>query len=95
MTPILADGNLADRLRTLTRPTQVVDEAGETLGVFEPLTFAPPGWAKAHSPTTREELERRRQQYRATGEGKSTSEVLSRLEAKGGTRRLWIAASFG
>lgn len=85
MTQILADANLAERLKSLAGPARVVDEAGRPLGVFRPEGLAPPGWARAHTPFSREELERRREEARKHPEkGKTTAEVLALLKQLGG-----------
>lgn len=79
MTAVVTDVNLPARLRDAQEAIRVVDENGHFLGTFEPSGYAPPGWAKAHSPTTREELERLRQKCRETREGSSLADILARL----------------
>lgn len=79
MTALVADSTLPDRLKSLTEPVKVIDDAGRTLGYFQPAGFAPPGWAKAHSPKDRAELERRRAEYRRTKEGKPLADILPTL----------------
>lgn len=81
MTQIVADTNLGERLKSLAEPARVVDEAGRTLGVFRPAGLAPAGWARANSPFSREELERRRDEARKHPEqGKSLTAVLTLLK---------------
>jgi hypothetical protein len=79
MTALVADSTLPERLKSLTEAVRVIDDAGRTLGYFQPAGFAPPGWAKAHSPTDREELERRRAEYRRTKQGKPLADILPNL----------------
>ena len=85
MTQILADTNLAERLKSLAEPACVVDEAGRTIGVFRPAGLAPAGWARANTPFGREEIERRREEARKHPErGKSLAEVLALLKQLSG-----------
>ena len=85
MTVSLAD--LPEQLRTAVETVDVVDETGRVVGYFQPVRLAPPGWAKAHSPTTREEIERRRAEYRRTGEGRTLDEIWKRIHDRYGEGR--------
>jgi hypothetical protein len=62
MIAIVADANLPFRLKTLTEPVEVVDEAGHTLGYYQPDGFAGPGIAAARSPNSNEKLQELRKQ---------------------------------
>jgi hypothetical protein len=79
MTRILADADLTARLKTLKGPARVVDEAGHTLGVFQPEGLALPGVAATLSPHTDEELRELRKQRDG---GLPLSEVLKRIGAQ-------------
>ena len=85
MTQILADATLSEKLKSLTGPATLIDEGGRTIGYFQPAGFAPPGWARANSPTTREELERRRAEARKHPEDlKPLPEIIKHLESSVG-----------
>lgn len=79
MTKVVADSQLSQRLRDAKEPVQVVDEAGRTLGFFDPLTVAGPGVAAARSPYSNEQLEALRQQQG----GRPLAEILRDLEQRG------------
>ena len=71
MTQILADAEMAKQLAGAEGPVQVVNDEGTVIGLYTPIKFP-------HSPYTREEVERARQQCRETG-GKPLVEILARL----------------
>ena len=76
MTRVLADTQLPQRLRDAKQPVAVVDETGQTLGIFDPMRVAPPGVAAARCPHTMEEL----QELRKQSGGRPLAEVLRDLE---------------
>ncbi|MBA4065129.1 MAG: hypothetical protein C0501_15725 [Isosphaera sp.] len=68
MTRILADDELEKQLGAATGPVEVVNAAGAVLGVFTPVRFP-------HSPYSREEIERIREEARKHPErGRKLSE---------------------
>ena len=80
MAQVTADPVLLDWLTGFREPVQVLNEAGQVVGFYQPAALAPPGWAKANTPHTREELEGRRQDQT----GKPLADILKRLEEQHG-----------
>jgi len=76
VTQILADAEMAKQLEEAEGPVHVVNDKGTVIAVCTPIKFP-------HSPYSREEVERIRQRYRETGEGKSLAEILERLREPG------------
>ena len=72
MSQIVADAELARQLAAAEGPVNVLDEGGTLIGVCTPIKFP-------HSPYSREEIERSRQQCRETG-GRPLSEFLATLK---------------
>ena len=60
MTKVIVDAAMRARLHDLKELLEVCDESGRTLGYFHPLVDC--GDAKALSPFSDEEIDRRRQQ---------------------------------
>ncbi|MDB5309619.1 MAG: hypothetical protein JWO38_3821 [Gemmataceae bacterium] len=76
MTQIVADAEQARQLGAADGPVQVVDEKGTVIGVCTPITVP-------HSPYSREEIERRREEMRKHPEkGKSLAEVWKTIYEK-------------
>jgi hypothetical protein len=73
MTKVIVDAAMRARLHDLSELLEVCDESGRTLGYFHPLVHS--GNAKALSPFTDEEIERRRQQRT----GRPLGEILEDL----------------
>lgn len=73
MTKVTVDAAIRARLHDLSELLEVCDESGRTLGYFHPLVLA--GDAKAASPLSDEEIERRRQQRT----GRPLGEILEDL----------------
>jgi len=74
VTQILADAEMAKQLEEAEGPVQVVNDKGTVIAVCTPVKFP-------HSPYSREEVERRREEARKHPEqGKSLAEILKRLQ---------------
>lgn len=76
MTKVFIDEATKERLHNLDDILEVCDESGQTLGYFHPTKGSQTKGLRLHSPCSREELERRRQQ---TG-GRSLAEIMKDLE---------------
>ncbi len=72
MSQIVVDAVMAKQLSEAEGPVNVLDEGGTVIGVCTPIKFP-------HSPYSREEIERSRQQCRETG-GRQLSEFLAGLK---------------
>jgi hypothetical protein len=80
MNKVVIPADLSARLRQLTGPSVLADEAGNSLGyVLPPKLYAELMLAQASREPTPEELEAAREEYRTQG-GKTTAEVLAHLE---------------
>ncbi len=80
MDKVVVPADLSNRLRALTGPSFLADEAGNTLGyVLPPKLYAELMLAWASREPTPEELAAAREEYRTHG-GKTTAEVLAHLE---------------
>ena len=78
MTQILADAEMAKQLQGAEGPVQVVDDKGTVIGLYTPIKFP-------HSPYSREEIERRREEARKHPEnGKTLAEIMTNLERLSG-----------
>ena len=73
MTKVTVDAAMRARLHDLSELLEVCDESGRTLGYSHPLV--PAGDAKAASPLSDEEIERRHQQR----SGRPLGEILEDL----------------
>jgi hypothetical protein len=74
VTQILADAEMAKQLEEAEGPVQVVNDKGTVIAVCTPVKFP-------HSPYSREEVERRREEARKHPEqGKSLAEILAQLK---------------
>ena len=76
MTRILMDADLPAKLRQLTEPAELCDEAGKVVGRFDPI-FDPSKWEMVGPEVTDEELERR---ANSNERRYTTAEVLAYLE---------------
>ena len=78
MTQILADAAMAMQIQQADGPVNVVKDKGTVIAVCTPIKFP-------HSPYSREEVERAREEARKHPEQcKSTAEVLAYLKELGG-----------
>jgi len=82
MSRIVVDNNLAEQLNKVHGPTEVCDEAGNTLGRFVPGADAEE-WVSITPELSEEELRRR---LNANEKRYSTAEVLAFLEKLDGQR---------
>jgi hypothetical protein len=74
MTQILADAEMVKQLEEAEGSVQIVNDKGTVIAVCTPIKFP-------HSPYSREEVERRREEARKHPEqGKSLAEILARLK---------------
>ncbi len=84
MTQILADAEMAKQLEEADGPVQVVDDKRTLIGVCTPVRQCTP-ITFPHSPYTREEVERRREEARKhTERGKSLVEIMADLKRLAG-----------
>ena len=73
MTQIVADSELEKQIEEAVGPIEVVNDKGTVIAVCTPIKFP-------HSPYSREEVERRRDEARKHPEqGKSLAEILAQL----------------
>ena len=80
MTQIVADAEMTKQLAAADGPVNIVDGTGTVIAVCTPIKFP-------HSPYTREEIERRREEARKNPEGgKSLAEVMEHLRQLGGNQ---------
>lgn len=78
MTQILADAEMAKQLQGAEGPVQVVDDKGTVIGLYTPIKFP-------HSPYSREEIERRREETRKHPEnGRTLTEIMATLKRLAG-----------
>ena len=88
MTQILADAEMAKQLAVANGPVQVVDDKGTLIGLCTPIKFP-------HSPYTREEVERRREEARKHPErGKTLAEIMANLKRLAGEQP-WASRRIG
>jgi hypothetical protein len=76
MTQLIVDADLLRKLRNLTEPLELIDEAGRPLGRVLPAV-GPERFEGLEPRITREEMERRKQNK---GKTYTTAEVLKYLE---------------
>ena len=76
MNRVVLDASLRTKLKDLTRPLEICDEAGHVLGRFIP-TPDPSLYEGLEPRISRDEMERRK---RSTGPTYTTAEVLQHLE---------------
>ena len=80
MSEIVANPEMAQRIAEASGPVNIVDEKGTVIAYCTPVRFP-------HSPYSREEIERRREEARKNPEaGKSLAEVMEHLQRLGGGR---------
>jgi hypothetical protein len=80
VTQIVADAEMAKKIAEATGPVEIVDAAGTVIASCTPIKFP-------HSPYSREEIERRREEARKNPEaGKSLAEVMEYLRKLGGSQ---------
>jgi hypothetical protein len=78
VTQILVDATMAQQIAASNGPVNIVDNTGTVIAVCTPVKFP-------HSPYTREEVERRREEARKNpGAGKSLAEVMAHLQQLAG-----------
>lgn len=78
MSQILIDEETEKQLEAGTATVQVVNSKGTVVGVVTPIKFP-------HSPYSREEIERRREEAKKHPElNKTTAEVLAELRRRAG-----------
>jgi hypothetical protein len=81
MTQIVADTEMAKQIAAAEGQVAIVDAAGTVIAVCTPVKFP-------HSPYTREEIERRREEIRKHPEkGKKLAEFWNEIEQLGGGQR--------
>jgi hypothetical protein len=77
MSEIVANPEMAQRIAEASGPVNIVDEQGTLIAYCTPVRFP-------HSPYSREEIERRREEARKNPEaGKSLAEVMEHLRRLG------------
>lgn len=80
MVQIVVDAEMAKQIATSDVPVNVVDATGTVIAYCTPIKFP-------HSPYSREEIERRREEARENPEaGKSLAAVMEHLRKLGGEK---------
>jgi len=80
MTQIVVSAEAAKQIAAADGPVNIVDETGTVIAYCTPIKFP-------HSPYSREEIERRREEARKNpGAGKSLAEVMEHLRSLDGNR---------
>jgi hypothetical protein len=78
MTKFVVDDALGTKLKSLEGLVEVCDEAGHTIGVFQPILSASDLGERGRCPIPDEEIERRRQERG----GRPLADILADLEKR-------------
>ncbi len=77
MPTIIAEGPMRASLESASEAVDITTPEGRTLGVFTPVKYR-------RSPYSREEIERRRAEFRRSNAGRSLDEIVKELNTQHG-----------